>query len=117
MPADWPFTDPENLAVFTLKRIVRGGSPILRVTHDADDGGRQFLDSGDVAIEEESFVSLREMTRLDPSVLELANLPLGWVARPEGPGVRGRDRSCPTIDRPWPGRRAPWGEGQTPSLR
>jgi hypothetical protein len=35
----WPFTDPENLAVFTLKRITSGESPILRVCHNEDDGG------------------------------------------------------------------------------
>ena len=44
MADDWPFTDPENLAVFTLARVVRGESPILRVTHDEDDGGWQFTD-------------------------------------------------------------------------
>jgi hypothetical protein len=82
----WPFTDPENLAVFTLKRIVQGQSPILRVTHDEDDGGWQFLDGGEVTVEEASLVSLRAMTRLDPSVLELTDLPLGWAASRSGPG-------------------------------
>jgi hypothetical protein len=86
MPADWPFDDPENLAVITLKRIVRGETPILRVTHDEDDGGWQFLDGDEVAVEEASLVSLRQMTRLDPSVLELADLPLSWVASRAGPG-------------------------------
>jgi hypothetical protein len=86
MPADWPFTVPENLAVFTLKRIVRGEAPILRVTHDEDDGGWQFLDGAEVAVEEASLVSLRQMTRIDPSVLELADLPLGWVAERASPG-------------------------------
>src|SRR5947209_12602760 len=39
---NWPFAEPEDLAVFTLKRIVRGESPILMVSHDEDDGGWQF---------------------------------------------------------------------------
>jgi hypothetical protein len=86
MPTDWPFTDPENLAVFTLKRIVRGESPILRVAHDEDDGGWQFLDGGEVAVEDASLVSLRKMTRLDSSILELAALPVGWIAERAGPG-------------------------------
>ncbi len=43
MPDKWPFADPENVAVITLKRILQGGSPILRVFHDEDDGGWQFL--------------------------------------------------------------------------
>ena len=86
MPADWPFADPENVAVFTLNRIVRGESPILRVMHDEEDGGWQFLDNDEVAIEEASLVCLREIARLDPSILELADLPLGWVAERVGPG-------------------------------
>jgi hypothetical protein len=86
MPADWPFADPENLAVFTLKRIVRGDAPILRVAHDEDDGGWQFLDGGEVAVKEAALVSLREIIRIDPSILGLADLPLGWVADRAGPG-------------------------------
>jgi hypothetical protein len=86
MADDWPFTDPENLAVFTLKRIVRGETPILRVSHDEDDGGWQFVDGGRVAIEEAALVSLRQMTRIDPSILGLADLPIGWVAERNGPG-------------------------------
>jgi hypothetical protein len=86
MSAAWPFADPENLAAITLKRIVRGESPILRVCHDEDDGGWQFLDGGEVAVEDASLVSLLHVTRIDPSVLELADLPLGWVAQRAGPG-------------------------------
>jgi hypothetical protein len=82
---DWPFTDPENLAVFTLKRIIRGKSPILRVCHDEDDGGWQFLDGGEVATKDAFLVSLQFITQFDPSVLELADLPLGWVAELASP--------------------------------
>jgi hypothetical protein len=39
MAADWPFDEPENLAVFTLGRIIRGEAPILLVSHDEEDGG------------------------------------------------------------------------------
>lgn len=86
MSENWPFDEPENLAVFTLKRIVRGESPILRVTHDEEDGGWQFLDGGEVSSQEASLVSLRFVTQVDPSVLEMADLPLGWVAERAGPG-------------------------------
>ena len=93
MAGDWPFTDPENLAVFTLKRVVSGEFPIRLVCHDEDDSGWQFLDGSDVATEDAALVSLREITRIDPSILELADLPVGWVA----------ERSSP--DQPW--RQAP----------
>jgi hypothetical protein len=98
MPDDWPFDDPENLAVFTLKRLVQGGSPILRVTHDEDDGGWQFLDVGEVSMDEASLVSLREITRLDPSILELADLPVGWIAERDAPGEPWRRKPAVTED-------------------
>jgi hypothetical protein len=86
MAADWPFDEPEDLAVFTLRRIIRGEAPILLVSHDEEDGGCQFLDGGEAAIGAASLVCLREVVRLDPSVLELADLPVGWVAERAGPG-------------------------------
>jgi hypothetical protein len=76
----WPFADPKNVAVITLKSIVKGSGPILHVTHDADDGAWQFLDGSTVSEENASVVSLEEITRIDPSVTELADLPLGWYA-------------------------------------
>jgi len=80
MPQDWPFDDPENLAVIALDRIMDGASPILYVTHDADDDGWQFLDGGDVAEENAMIVALRTVTQHDPTVLELSDLPVGWYA-------------------------------------
>ncbi len=76
----WPFADPKNVAVITLKSITMGGSPILHVTHDSDDGMWQFLDGSPVSEENASIVCLETITRIDPSVMELADLPLGWYA-------------------------------------
>jgi hypothetical protein len=45
-----PFADPENVAVFILKRILRGGSPVPFVTQDEGDGGWQFLDGGEDSV-------------------------------------------------------------------
>ncbi len=80
MSDPWPFADPENLAVFTLRRIIRGESPILSVSHDEDDGRWQFLDGEEAEIEDAALVCLGEMIRLDPSLLALADLPIGWSA-------------------------------------
>jgi hypothetical protein len=87
--AQWPFDDPKNVAVITLNSIVKGGRPILHVTHDADDGTWQFLDGTTVSEDNASVVSLEEITRIDPSIMELADLPVGWYA----------DRSAPS--EPW----------------
>lgn len=85
----WPFTDPEETEVVTLDRIVRRESPILLVSHDADDGGWQFVDGDQVFEENGEVVLLGEIAQLDPTVLELAELPIGWHAW------------RPSLDQPW----------------
>jgi hypothetical protein len=80
MTAEWPFDQPRNCAVITLKRIIAGDRPILMVTHDLDDHGWQFLDGGDVDESDAAVVGLAGMVARDPSLLELADLPPGWCA-------------------------------------
>jgi hypothetical protein len=78
--SDWPFADPKNLAVFSLRSIVFGRNPILHVTHDEDDGSWQFLGLEDARVEDMAIVALKEIIELDSSVAELHDLPLGWHA-------------------------------------
>jgi hypothetical protein len=82
----WPFADPPNLATITAKQIVHGDQPILLVSHDADDGGWQFLTGGPFEVEDGMVVSLQGMLQRDPSLVELMDLPLGWHAWRERPG-------------------------------
>jgi hypothetical protein len=77
---NWPFTEPENLAVVTLKQIVHQGWPILHVVHDKEDDGWQFLGYDAPSEEDAAVVALRTIVRLDPSVAELADLPPNWHA-------------------------------------
>jgi hypothetical protein len=79
MTDSWLFDQPPNCAVITLRRIVDGG-PILFVSHDADDDGWQFLDGESAEMDEALVVSLKSMLDRDPSLGELADLPLGWIA-------------------------------------
>ncbi|MCX6894975.1 MAG: hypothetical protein NTZ16_05620 [Verrucomicrobia bacterium] len=78
---NWPFEDPKNLAVFSTRQIVFGGHPIVRVTHDNDDGSWQFLEAETPSESDAVIVGLGEIVKLDPSVKELSNLPIGWQAR------------------------------------
>lgn len=80
MQNEWPFEDPKNHAVITIKRVVNDGKPILYASHDKDDGGWQFLDGGDVTQEDAMVVSLEQIVQIDPSLKDLADLPLGWYA-------------------------------------
>ncbi len=78
----WPFDQPRNVAVITLKQIIQRKIPILRVTHDVDDHGWQFLNpSIETVTSNASVVSLEEIVKLDSSVLDVADLPVGWSAR------------------------------------
>ena len=75
----WPFDQPPNVAVITVKQIVHRQIPILRVTHDADDHGWQFLNPAvEPRAKNASIVSLEQIVNLDPSVVEIADLPIGW---------------------------------------
>ena len=76
----WPFKDPTNMSVFSIQQIVFGKQPILHVTHDADDGSWQFLGTETPSESDLVVVGLEEICDLDPSIKELADLPVGWEA-------------------------------------
>lgn len=84
----WPFADAENTAAFTLNQIADGEKPILYVVHD-EDGDWQFLDGGAASEEDAAVVSLKNIAELDPSIKQLADLPVGWKA----------ERT--SVDQPW----------------
>ena len=77
---DWPFEDPPNMAVITTVNVLEHGHPVLLVTHDEDDGGWQFLCGKTNDTEDGRVMGLREIVRRDPSLKQLADLPLGWRA-------------------------------------
>jgi hypothetical protein len=76
----WPFDDPPETEVILLDRILAGESPILIVTRDEDDPAWQFLDGDHVFEDDAVIVLLGEVAQLDPAVLELRDLPVGWHA-------------------------------------
>jgi hypothetical protein len=83
---NWPFSDPPDTAVFTGKKVVGKVDWIYYVTHDREDGAWQFHgQSGPTPEAEASVVGLGTMIRLDPSLEQLADLPLGWCASRQGP--------------------------------
>lgn len=77
--SDWLFNDPPNVAVLTTHQVLKGET-ILHVSHDEEDGAWQFhtgeiIDESNVKV-----VALKRIVELDHSVMQLADLPLGWVA-------------------------------------
>jgi hypothetical protein len=78
---EWPFSDPKNIVTFTVADIVEKRAPILLVSHDEEDGGWQFHTGGDLPPQKDwKLVCLSTIIAIDPSVRDLANLPLGYSA-------------------------------------
>jgi len=81
---DWPFDQSPRTAAMTVRAVIEG-APILRVSHDEDDDGWQFLDGAPVEMEHAAVIGMAEALRLDPGLRELADLAPGWIARRSNP--------------------------------
>jgi len=77
---NWPFDQPRNCATFTMRQVLDKSEPILLVSHDVDDHGWQFIGVSNASVPDARIVLLEEIVKLDPSVLEVADLPPGWQA-------------------------------------
>lgn len=81
MNMNWPFSDPENTAVFTSAKIIDGKDWVYYVTHDQEDSAWQFHPyNGTTPESEAKLISLKTMLTIEPRIAELADLPLGWHA-------------------------------------
>ena len=78
----WPFDDPPNVEAITTRQVLDENYPILLVTHDEDDGW-QILCGTSNDVDDGRVVDLGCMYERDPSIGELADLPLGWQASRE----------------------------------
>ncbi|HEX6287581.1 MAG TPA: hypothetical protein VFZ66_00245 [Herpetosiphonaceae bacterium] len=81
MSTTWTFTEPQATVAITSQRVIRDGAPILFATHAIEDGTWLFLDARLIDAEDEITVELGTLARHDPTILDLARLPLGWHAR------------------------------------
>ena len=81
----WPFDQPRDCAVLVTREVLDHKEPILLVTHDAGDEGWQFVGSSDGSLENGRVIALHEAVELDPSVLQLADMPVGWHALRDSP--------------------------------
>ena len=97
----WTFDDPDNTASFCCRHVTEENRPILRVTHDEDDGAWQFLCGDTHQTEDARLVCLGCMVTRDETLLEVADLPLGWCADREvvnGSWLRSPNTPSPNED-------------------
>jgi hypothetical protein len=76
------FKEPLNTAVFTTQYVIEENKGITYVTHDADDGAWQFFSDDKFEDFEKvaKVVGLGEIIERDKSILELADMPVGYYA-------------------------------------
>jgi hypothetical protein len=85
---DWKFSDPPHTRVFLSKAVHAKLEPITYVSHDLEDGAWQFLGDSMAGDDDEAVLScFHHPIDEDPSLVELADLPLGWWAEREKPGA------------------------------
>jgi hypothetical protein len=85
MKSNWVFNKPRNPGVFTTRRVMEEGLPILDVFHN-ENGDWQFLCGTTTDEEQCRLVCLNDIVQLDSTVSEVAELPRGWQAWREKPG-------------------------------
>lgn len=73
------FAEDPLLGVVTTAPVL-AGAPILMVSHDADDGGWQFLCGTTNDPADGRVVCLEQIVAMDASLHEVSDLPLGWIA-------------------------------------
>jgi hypothetical protein len=91
----WPFDQPRNCAVFTTREVMEREEPILLVSHDVEDHAWQFIGPTDGTLENARIIALQEAVELDPSLLELSDLPVGWQAVRQSRGDVWARQRCP----------------------
>lgn len=77
------------MLTFTTGRIAAGIDPITYVSHNSD-GAWQFhhpVEGKSPSMRDAALVALKEIVKLDPSIAELADLPEGWCAERDAPGL------------------------------
>jgi hypothetical protein len=91
---NWKFPDPPHTRVFLSAAVHSGAESITYVAHDIEDGAWQFLGDS-MAGENKPVIScFHHPIDKDPTLNELADLPLGWWAeraKPGDPWIRRQD--------------------------
>jgi hypothetical protein len=96
MEADsWPFEQSRNCAVVTTREIMEREETILLVSHDLEDHAWQFIGPTGGTLENARIILLQEAVELDPTVLELSDLPVGWQAVRQSRGDVWVRQRCP----------------------
>jgi hypothetical protein len=98
---DWKFPDPPHTGVLLSQTVHDGSEEVTYVSHEAEPDGWRFL--GDLMSDGGGPVlsCFHHPIDKDPSLKELADLPLGWFAereRKDAPWVRHQIKPKEPVD-------------------
>ncbi len=86
VPNSWD--NPLDPVVITTEEIAQGKSIILIVQHDEGHGGWQLYDGSDVSNKKPFVLPKSEVLKLDSTLKEVTDLPVGWKAVREKKGAK-----------------------------
>lgn len=84
------FKEPDNTAVFTTKFVTTDKKEITEVHHDEDEGDWQFFSDDHFKDYRQvvKVVGLGQIIKLDTTLLEIADMPVGYLAHRKFRGDR-----------------------------
>ena len=71
--------------MFVTREVMDREEPILLVTHEDGENSWSFIGSSDGTLENCKLIALEEAVAIDSSILQLADLPVGWRAWRDSP--------------------------------
>jgi hypothetical protein len=83
----WPFDKTENTAAITTRHVIERTRPVRTAVHYSDDHSWAFLCGTTDETEDGRVISMREAVNMDETLLEIADLPPGWIAWRSNPGA------------------------------
>ena len=86
--SDYRFDQSGDTACITCSHVMDEGAPVLFVTHDADDGGWQFLCGREHDIEDAIVIGMGHIIDMDPTLNGLHDMPEGYGASRESLGAQ-----------------------------
>lgn len=85
---NWPFDQAENVAAITTKFVLEDNFPILQVVHYSDDHSWAFTCGTTDNPKDGRVMAMVEVTAIDPTIVEVSDLPPGWGASREAIGAK-----------------------------
>ena len=89
-PKHAAWDSPIDIAALTLPEVAAGQKPVLLVIHDLGVGdglgGWLFLDGPDMAGRKPTGIAKVDLLKMDPTLADVTDLPVGWQASREALG-------------------------------